>query len=214
MIDNIKYKSNELPPLCNLRNLRNLRIKNKNGFTLIEIIIVIIVLAILSIFGFHFLSTGIHTYSMMEKQKGLFDQATMVMERISRELRDAESISAPTSDGNPYSTLTFTKSHGTLEETTTYVITFQLSGTTLQRVGTTTVTLADNVSTFTVARVTPTPPPVREEITITLTLQEAGAGAGEVTLRSYICPKNLAYPNEEKPSGRNFGGHWQENFQS
>jgi prepilin-type N-terminal cleavage/methylation domain-containing protein len=70
----------------------NIKIANNKGFTFIEIIIVIIVLGILSVFGFHFISTGIHTYSMMEKQKGLFDQATMVMERISRELRDANTI--------------------------------------------------------------------------------------------------------------------------
>lgn len=141
----------------------------------------------------------------MEKQKSLFDQATMAMERISRELRDASTITTATG-----STLEFTKSHGSPEETTIYDITFQLSGTTLQRVGTTTVNFADNVSTFDVTRVTPAPPPDREEITITLTLEE---GAANITLRSYICPKNLAYPDEEKPSGRNLGGHWQENFQ-
>lgn len=189
-------------------------IKNNKGFTLIEITIVIIVLGVLSIFGFRFLSTSIHTYSMMEKQKGLFDQATMVMERISRELRDAESISLPAS-GDSGSTLTFTKSHGTPQETSTYVITFQLSDdTTLQRIGSTTpatVDLADNVSTFTAARVTPTPPPNREEITITLTLQEADAG--KITLRSYVCPKNLAYPAyPDYFSGRNFGGDWEEHY--
>ena len=190
----------------------NIKMANNKGFTLIEIIIVIIVLAILSIFGFHFLSTGIHTYSMMEKQKGLFDQAAMVMERISRELRDAESITTPAS-GASGSTLTFTKSHGTLEETTTYAITFQCPDTTLQRIGSTTpatVNLADNVSTFTVTRVTPTPPPVREEITISLTLE---SGEASITLQSYICPKNLPFPDSDAPSGRNFGGNWKENIQ-
>ena len=178
---------------------------NNKGFTLIEIIIVIIVLAILSIFGFHFLSTGIHTYSMMEKQKGLFDQATMVMERISRELRDANTISFPAS-GDTDSTLTFTTSNATAQDSDTS-ISFQLSGTTLQRVGTATVSLADNVVASTGFTVTNS----SNEITITLTL---ASGEASITLRSYICPKNLAYPNEEKPSGRNFGGHWQENFQS
>ncbi|MBW2570525.1 MAG: prepilin-type N-terminal cleavage/methylation domain-containing protein [Deltaproteobacteria bacterium] len=180
---------------------------NNKGFTLIEIIIVVIVLGVLSIFGFRFLSTAIHTYSMMQKQKTLYDEAAMAMERISRELRDASTITTATG-----STLEFTKSHGSPEETSTYDITFQLSGATLQRVGSSTVSLAENVkaSGFTVTRVTPTPPPVREEITITLTLE---SGEANITLRSYICPKNLAYPVEEKPSGRNFGGCWQENFQ-
>ena len=194
---------------------------NNKGFTLIEIIIVIIVLGILSVFGFHFISTGIHTYSMMEKQKGLFDQATMVMERISRELRDATpdtdsiTISSPTS-GNTSSTLTFTKSHGTGQDSDTEDISFQLDGSTLKRVGTATVNLADNVSTFDVTRVTPTPPPDREEITITLTLE---TGEASITLQSYICPKNLACEAYKVGGvtvgrkGRNFGGHWKEDIE-
>lgn len=183
MIDNIKY------------------IKNQKGFTLIEIIIVIIVIGVLSVFGFHFISTGIHTYSMMEKQKGLFDQATMVMERISRELRDADSISAPTS-GDTGSTLTFTTSNATPQDSDTG-ISFQLSGTTLQRVGSSTVNLADNVDTFSVTNSS-------NGITITLTLE---SGDANITLQSYIYPKNLAYPDPEAPSGRNFGGNWEEHIQ-
>ncbi|MBU4287568.1 MAG: prepilin-type N-terminal cleavage/methylation domain-containing protein [Proteobacteria bacterium] len=188
-------------PVYPVKKKKSLIIKNNKGFTLIEIIIVIIVLAILSIFGFHFLSTGIHTYSMMEKQKGLFDQATMVMERISRELRDAKIITTATG-----STLTFTKSHGTLEETTTYVITFQCPSTTLQRIGSTTpatVNLADNVTAFTVTNSS-------NEITISLTLESGGAS---ITLRSYIYPKNLPFTNPAAPSGRNFGGSWEEDIE-
>ena len=182
------------------------KMSNNKGFTLIKIIIVIIVLGVLSVFGFSFISTAIHTYSMMEKQKGLFDQAAMVMERISRELRDAESITTPAS-GASGSTLEFTKSHGTDEDSDTS-ISFELSGTTLQRLGTDTVNLADNVNTFTVSNSS-------NEITISLTLE---SGEANITLRSYICPKNLAYPcpappDPCAPSGRNFGGHWQENFQ-
>jgi len=186
----------------------NIKMANNKGFTLIEIIIVIIVLAILSIFGFHFLSTGIHTYSMMEKQKGLFDQATMVMERISRELRDANTISSPTSGDTSYAHLTFTKSHGTLEETTTYDISFQLSGTTLRRIGSTTpatVTLADNVVEGSIPFLNSS-----NEITITLTLE---SGEANITLRSYIYPKNLAFSNPAAPSGRDFGGSWEEDIE-
>ncbi len=202
-----------------LRLMTN-KMANNKGFTLIEIIIVIIVLGVLSIFGFSFLSTAIHTYSMMEKQKGLFDQATMVMERISRELRDANTISSPTS-GNTSSTLTFTKSHVTPQDSDTEDISFKLStadNSILQRVGTATVNLANNVkaSGFTVTREEATLDPVSgrvilEKITITLTLEEAEAG--EITLRSYICPKNLEYPTPALPSGRNFMGQWKEDIQ-
>ena len=182
----------------------NIKMANNKGFTLIEIIIVIVVLGVLSIFGFSFISTAIHTYSMMEKQKGLFDQATMVMERISRELRDANTISAPAS-GTSDSTLTFTKSHGSPEETTTYDITFQCPSTTLQRIGSTTptaVNLADNVSAFTVTNSS-------NGITISLTLE---SGEANITLQSYIYPKNL--PSTDVGTGRNFWGHWEELFQS
>jgi len=202
MIDNIKYKSNKPPPL------RNLRIKNKKGFTLIEIIIVIIVLGILSIFGFSFISTAVNTYSMMEKQKGLFDQATMVMERISRELRDANTITVPNDGVSDSTILTFTKSHVTEDIDTT--ISFNLSGTTLQRLGTATVNLADNVSTFTAGRVISGAASEKEEITITLTLE---SGEANITLRSYICPKNLDFSNPAAPSGRNFGGSWEEDIE-
>ena len=177
---------------------------NNKGFTLIEILIVIIVLGILSIFGFQFLSTSLHTYSMMEKQKGLFDQATMVMERISRELRDAESISSPTSGNTSYAPLTFTKSHGTDEDSSTD-ISFELSGSTLRRVGTATVNLADNVDADSIPFLNNS-----NEITITLTLE---SGEANITLQSYIYPKNLAYPDPDAPSGRNFGGNWEENIQ-
>jgi prepilin-type N-terminal cleavage/methylation domain-containing protein len=192
---------------------------NNKGFTLIEIIIVIIVLGVLSIFGFSFLSTAIHTYSMMEKQKSLYDEAAMAMERISRELRDAESITTPETtpeeSENSGPILTFTKSHGSPEETTNYEITFQLSGTTLQREGSNIAEKVKVSSGFLVKRKTTFDPDEKvtlEEITITLTLEEAGAG--EVTLRSYICPKNLDYPDPDAPSGRNFGGDWEENIQS
>lgn len=180
--------------------------KNK-GFTLIEIIVVVVIMGVLGIFGYRFLSTAVHTYSMMEKQKSLYDEAAMAMERISRELRDAKSISSPAS-GNTDSTLTFTKSYGSPQDSATD-ITFRLSSGTLQRVGSTTVNIAEKVSAFSVNRETS---PYLEELTLVLTLSEA-TGEG-ITLRTYVCPKNLPYEHEEKPSGRNFGGHWQERFQS
>ena len=178
--------------------------RGNKGFTLIEIVIVIVIMSVLGIFGYQFLATSVHTYSMMEKQKSLYDEAAMAMERISRELRDAESITTPGAGGSG-STLTFTKSHGTPEDTETN-ITFQLSSGTLQRDGSgDPVNLAEKVSAFTVSRGSS---PYENETTIVLTLSES---TGEsVTLRTKICPKNLPYP--DPPAGRNYGGDWEEDF--
>ena len=187
--------------------------KNK-GFTLIEIITAVVIMAVLGIFGYRFLSTSVHTYSMMEKQKSLYDEAAMAMERISRELRDAESISVPASGASGSTLVTFTKSHLSPAEPATYTtITFELTSGILERTaegtptGTHTENLAEKVSTFTVARGTSP----ADEITITLTLQET---TGEsITLRSYIYPKNLDYATPQTPSGRNFMGQWEEDIQ-
>ncbi|MCG2774049.1 MAG: hypothetical protein L6406_00065, partial [Desulfobacterales bacterium] len=112
--------------------------------------------------------------------------------------------------------LKFTKSHGTDEEVYDVddpdVITFQLSDSTLLRMrttiaaGTTTVNLANNVVLSTGFTVTNS----SNEITITLTLE---SGDANITLRSYIYPKNLDYPDPAAPSGRNFMGQWEEDIQ-
>jgi prepilin-type N-terminal cleavage/methylation domain-containing protein len=179
--------------------------RGNQGFTLIEIIIVVVILGVLGIFSYQFLITSVRTYSTIEKQKSLYDEAAMAMERMSRELRDASSISSPASGGTG-SSLSFTKSHGSPQEATTYDITFQLSSGTLQRVGSITANLAERVSAFTVSRVTS---PSLEEMTIVLTLSET---TGEsVTLRTKIYPKNLPYASPR--AGRNFEGDWEEGFQ-
>ena len=212
-MENNKSASNKVPPAQNPCKCGQssccqqtaLIWRQNKGFTLIEIIIVIVIMSVLGIFGYQFLATSIHTYSMMEKQKSLYDEAAMAMERISRELRDAESISYPPSE-NTDSHVTFTKSHGSPEDTET-TITFELSSGTLQRDGSgDPVNLAEQVSAFTVSRGASL---YENEVTVVLTLSES---TGEsVTLRTKICPKNLPYP--DPPAGRNYGGDWEEDFQ-
>jgi prepilin-type N-terminal cleavage/methylation domain-containing protein len=64
------------------------------GFTTIELIVVIVVLGVVGVFTFQFLASGIQTYITMQRQKDLFDEARLCLERMSREIRDAEKILA------------------------------------------------------------------------------------------------------------------------
>jgi len=69
------------------------RLVNSHGFTLIELITVIVVLGILSVFTFSFVEYAVKTYTIGNKQRMLYQEASYIMERITRELRDAEWIS-------------------------------------------------------------------------------------------------------------------------
>lgn len=60
------------------------------GFTLIEMVVTIVILGILGLFGFSFFSNLTSTYTTMDKQTRLYQEAACAMERISRELRDAQ----------------------------------------------------------------------------------------------------------------------------
>jgi MSHA biogenesis protein MshO len=73
---------------------------NNKGFTLIEIVIVIIVMSIVGVFTFSFLANSAKTYQMMRDQRDLHQEAAYVVERISRELRDATCISPPQTSGS------------------------------------------------------------------------------------------------------------------
>ncbi|HVN97951.1 MAG TPA: type II secretion system protein [Syntrophorhabdaceae bacterium] len=66
------------------------------GFTLIEITIVIVILGILSVFTFSFIDSAVKTYTIASKQRLLYQQGSYIMERISRELRDAEWVTNST----------------------------------------------------------------------------------------------------------------------
>jgi prepilin-type N-terminal cleavage/methylation domain-containing protein len=77
------------------------------GYTLVEIILTVVVLTILSAFTF----SVIWQYSQLyaDTRKGyIYGEASAVLERISRELRDAESVDTP---GTSY--INFSLSHGT-----------------------------------------------------------------------------------------------------
>jgi prepilin-type N-terminal cleavage/methylation domain-containing protein len=172
------------------------------GFTLIEIVIVIVILSVVSAITIKFLVDSLRIYNMTVNQKTLLDEGKSALERMCRDIRDANTIIATTA-----SSLAFTRTNatGTGQDSAGERIRFDLSGTTLRKVkgvdtsgnGGTPYTLADNVTAFTVANAT-------NEIQLQLTLQLA---SGEhVTLQTRVYPKNLP----KDATYKNYCQNWME----
>ncbi|MFH1757652.1 MAG: prepilin-type N-terminal cleavage/methylation domain-containing protein, partial [Pseudomonadota bacterium] len=178
----------------------------QRGFTLIEIIIVIVILSIVSVVTINFLVNSLRTYSMMVNQKTLLDEGKLALERMCRDIRNAQSITTPAA-GSSGSQIIFTRTHATAQDIAGETITFQLTGSTLEKVKTSpaaTSSMAANVSAFTVTRGGATD----DEIKVVLTL---ALGSGEnVTLQTKVYPKNLS----DSASYKNFFTNWQEELGS
>jgi prepilin-type N-terminal cleavage/methylation domain-containing protein len=179
------------------------------GFTLIEIIVVIVILSIISAISIKFLVDSLRIYTMTVNQKTLFDEGKLALERMCRDIRDANTILATTASSVAF---TRTNATGTGQDSAGERIRFDLSGTTLRKVkgvaidgsGGTPYTLANNVTAFTVANAT-------NEIKLTLTL---GLTSGEnVTLQTSAYPKNLPKDTGVPPTYKNFYLNWQEVIQ-
>ncbi|MDY6863946.1 MAG: type II secretion system protein [Thermodesulfobacteriota bacterium] len=177
-------------------------IKESKGFTIVEIITVFVILGVVSVFIFQFLTGGIETYITMQKQKDFFDDARLCLERMSREIRDAEQIPSFT----PNISIRILKSHSTPHDPVT-TITFKYRpafddilrerGPGLSNV------LAENVTRFIMANAS-------NEILILTVLSSA---SGEtITMETRCFPRNLTVP----PAGyksfyRGGQGNWEEN---
>jgi prepilin-type N-terminal cleavage/methylation domain-containing protein len=174
--------------------------KPSKGFTLIEVVVVIVILSIVSVITIYFLVSSLKVYTMTVNQKTLFDEGKLALERMCRDIRDAKSITAPAAGGSG-STITFLRGNLTAQDVADESITFQLTGSNLQKVKaspSTTSILAENVSAFTVTRDT------SNEIKLQLTLS---LGTGEnVTLQTKVYPKNIA----DSATYKNFFYCWEE----
>jgi prepilin-type N-terminal cleavage/methylation domain-containing protein len=176
-----------------------------SGFTLIEIISVIVILALVSIFRFSFLSNSARTYFALKNESVLYGEAAAAMERMSREIRDARSISTPAT-GSSGNKIRVFKNTATPQDANRYV-TFALNGSAIQRGSNAAdadpamyYDLAAYCSSFTVTN-------SANEILLALTLSRS---TGEtVTLQSKIYPKNLPF-GAVSYGGRNFNGNWTE----
>lgn len=174
---------------------------NAKGITLIELIVVMVLLSIIGLFTFQFIGSSVEMYIVASNQTGLLAEAKLAMERMAREIRDANSIMAPAS-GSSSNSINFIKSHSTALDSTTN-ITFQKSGSTLERKrgANPPEPLAENVSSF---NVTNDSNEIKLELTLSL------AGGENVTLYTKVYPKNLPFDPSEDFGGTEFNGEWKE----
>jgi prepilin-type N-terminal cleavage/methylation domain-containing protein len=129
--------------------------KNQAGFTLIEMIAAMVLLGVMGVFSTQFITGAAESNRLVTGQKDLLDDAKLAMEFLVRELRVANidtnnsgaAISLTGAAGN--NVLGFTKYSGLNVDSAT-AITYRRVGSTIQRIGTTTTTLASRVTGFTV----------------------------------------------------------------
>ncbi len=185
----------------NFEKLRTTNSKLQRGFTLIEIVVVVVILSIVSAITIYFLINSLKIYTITVNQKALLDEGKLALERMCRDIRDANSISSPAPGGSS-SSITFIRNNATAQDVAGESITFRLTGSTLEKVKSSpsaTSAMAANVSTFAVTRGA-----TNDEITTVLTLSLA---SGEnVTLQTKVYPKNLP----KSTTYKNFFQNWME----
>jgi Tfp pilus assembly protein PilW len=174
-------------------------------------IVVIVILSIVSVITIKFLVDSMKIYTMTVNQKTLYDEGKLALERMCRDIRDAQSITSPT-PGTSANAITFTRTHATAQDIVNESITFNLSGSNLQKVKAspapgTTATMASNVTTFTVT--CGVPPTVDTNYMITLYLYLSLTSGENVTLQTIVYPKNRV----KDLTYLNFYQQWMEAYQ-
>jgi prepilin-type N-terminal cleavage/methylation domain-containing protein len=185
-------------------------VKSSKGFTLIEIIIVIVILSIVSAITIKFLADSLRIYTMTVNQKTLLDEGKLALERMCRDIRDAQNILVPAA-GASNTLITFMRNNATAQDAASESVTFQRNAgnSTLEKVKNSpaaTSRMADNVNTFTVTRGAAATNNLNE---ITLALNLLLATGENVTLQTRVYPKNLP----KDATYKNFCQNWMEAYQ-
>ena len=82
------------PIQSNTKNESQSTQNGEAGFTMIELVIVLVLTSILGIFVFQIVTSSLNTLITMRKRKERADDAVLVLEKISREVRSANDITS------------------------------------------------------------------------------------------------------------------------
>jgi prepilin-type N-terminal cleavage/methylation domain-containing protein len=197
-------------------------LESNKGFTLIEIVTVIVVLGILSVFTFSFIDNAVKTYVIGSKQRMLYQEASYILERTTRELRDAQVVYI-VNPGTDNSILNlFTKAHGTTMDSATRVnFSRNIVNNDLIRLSTMSSRIVGSKTTrFRIDYESCTAGPFvicsgadpRGIIQVTLSLTDpdipvSDAASKTVTLTTKVSPKNYL-PGTSQYAGRSFNGDY------
>lgn len=186
--------------------------RGSRGFTIIELVSVIVVLSILGLFTFSFLDQAVKTYTIGTKQRMIYQEASYIMERLTREMRDMSNV-ATCGEVIFNNSFTFTKRHRTVEGVDNLAVTYRRDVATniMYRDGSggTSPIMGRNISVFRVIRGTSgsTPSVCNCPFSITLTLQ---SGDQSVTLDTTVTPRNSGTSSY---SDRCFNGDYEDIIQ-
>jgi len=181
--------------------------KQFHGFTLMEMIITIVILSIVALFTFSFFIDLTKVYTSMESQRTIHQEAAYIAERISREIRDAKSVSV--SAGS----IAFTRGHAIATDSgSNLYVRFRLSGTDLYRDSgpssssyTVSKIIGRNITSFTVAPTGILPQNTVAQVEISVS--QSGLTQSYVT---NVCPKNYTTTGNCVFTGRDFGGCYED----